>query len=156
MRFPISLYLSALWLYLSPTAAIAACPDQSSDPTILLQKQGGTVVFADETDKTCPVRNDANPRFVIWRFQGMKQDCMPPGSGICRIELQQVDAATQGKVSCTPAGQDFQCKLNVHRLKSGCDLADPASASCSLSYLVFYRDQVVDPTIIINPRPSVD
>lgn len=136
--------------------ANAACPNQSNDPSILLQNNAGVVTFADQADKDCQVLNDSPQRAVFWVFQGMKQDCMPAGSGKCRIELQQVDSNTQSKVNCHPNGNDFVCMLNVHRLKSGCDRADPGSANCSISYLVFYQNQKVDPTIIINPRPSVD
>lgn len=149
------LYL-LMFLFGFAFSANAACPNQSTDARILLQKESGVVRFADEADKNCPVLNDSTERSVFWVFQGMKQDCMPAGSGKCRIELQQVDSATKGKVNCHPDGQDFVCKLNVHRLRSGCEKADPQSADCSITYLVFYRNQEVDPTIIINPRPSVD
>lgn len=149
------LYL-LMFLFGFAFSASAACPNQSTDASILLQKAAGVVSFADEADKNCPVLNDSPQRAVIWVFQDMRQDCMPAGSGKCRIELQQVDSASRGKVNCHPDGNDFVCMLNVHRLKSGCDRADPGSASCALTYLVFYHDQQVDPTIIINPRPSVD
>lgn len=149
------LYL-LMFLFGFAFSANAACPNQSTDASILLQKTAGVVTFADQADKNCLVLNDSPQRAVFWVFQGMKQDCMPPNSGECRIVLQKVDNETKDKVSCHPKDNDFVCMLNVHRLNRGCNMADPGSANCSLTYLVYYKGQQVDPTIIINPRPSVD
>lgn len=146
----------AVPILLSMSPVMAACLDQDRDQTIVLKKNGNTVVFADESQKSCPIRHGTKDRFVIWRFQNMKQDCMNSGPGKCRIDLQNVDTDSKLKVQCRPDQQDFICQLNVRRLKTACHTADPHSTDCTLTYMVYYDGIEVDPTIIINPRPSID
>lgn len=137
---------------------LAACEQPRNVQQIDIRQINGTIAVQHKNQiRRCQVNNnqldDENQASrVVWVFHNL--NCQP---GECLVELKDQPALTDKALKCDlGSNESRKCRLNVNRLKKYCDTSggnDPEQ--CEFSYDIKVRDVVVDPSIIIRPRPAL-
>ncbi len=136
--------------------AMAACEKPRNVQQIDIRQIDGIITVQHKNQVLrCQVNNnqldDENQASrVVWVFHNL--NCQP---GECRVELKDKPILTDKALKCDQGSSDSRkCRLKTNRLKRYCDKSggnDPEQ--CEFNYDIKVRDVVIDPSIIIRPRP---
>ncbi len=137
-------------------SVFADCSTIKNHQNIVISKVAGTVQVVDkQKSETCIVTNDLSQKdplkksTLTWTFKGL--NCLP---GQCFIRFHGEQPGAMALRCGYGSPNNSQCKVRVNNLTKQC--ASDQGPNCTLSYDIVVRGQVIDPTIIIKPRPFSD
>lgn len=135
----------------------AACEQSRPVQFIDIAEENEKIVIINkEQSKRCEIDN-TNPQQTVqlkWVFQQL--NCQP---GECLIELAGGNAnLPAGALECDIGNpNNRRCHLNIKKLQKYCDKNDTVNTDhCEITYDIKVRGEIIDPTIIIKPRPAAE
>lgn len=138
------------------TGVFAKCDQERNQQKIIIKKINGKIEVENKTQSTrCRIKNnnsndESNGSHVVWVFQDL--NCQP---GECEVELDGQPCLSFKVLNCDLGNpNNSRCRLKVNKLKQYCDKQNPSNPTeCEFNYLIKVRGEIIDPTIIIRPRP---
>lgn len=106
--------------------------------------------------KHCLVDNSGKDGTIIWKFKKEITKCQNNPSS-CTVTFNNYTGGPN-PVTCYFDDKDnYNCKMDLNNLKQHCDKEDDEGVDtdmCVIDYTITIGTKVIDPTLLIKPRPT--